>query len=271
MIIENENEYRLAILREMVNFCEREGITYSLAWGSLWGAIREGGIIPWDYDIDVMMPRPDYDRFVSLFPSDEGRYQLWCPENNLRYKNRMGIVVDTQTRCCNLNLPVYHSLSCLAVEVYPIDGLPAKGPKRERYLSLLLWAAKVNRVKMAYWSPTRSRWKNAAVAFIRRVCGVIPDQYIIERVTRGCAFAMECDAGCGFADERVQRLQIPGSCFTHTHFVEFEGVRCRIIDDYDLFLSEMYGDYMTPPPVEEIEKSRALAHECTYEFVANNK
>ena len=65
MIIENENEYRLAILREMVNFCEREGITYSLAWGSLLGAIREGGIIPWDYDIDDMMPRPDYDRFVS--------------------------------------------------------------------------------------------------------------------------------------------------------------------------------------------------------------
>lgn len=56
-VIEDQNEYRLGILREMMQFCEENGITCLLAWGSLLGAVREGGIIPWDYDIDVMMTR----------------------------------------------------------------------------------------------------------------------------------------------------------------------------------------------------------------------
>ena len=62
----------LDILKDIHSFCQKENIKYSLAYGTLIGAIRHRGFIPWDDDVDIMMPRPDYERFIRTYHSAQG-------------------------------------------------------------------------------------------------------------------------------------------------------------------------------------------------------
>ncbi|WP_081481408.1 LicD family protein [Treponema sp. JC4] len=71
-------QIQLSILDFVNFFCKENNIRYSLCGGSLIGAIRHKGYIPWDDDIDIMMPRPDYDKFIELFNSKNSRFKLLC-------------------------------------------------------------------------------------------------------------------------------------------------------------------------------------------------
>ena len=70
--------FGLEILKDVHHFCTLNGIRYSLAYGTLLGAIRHKGFIPWDDDIDIVMPRPDYEKFCKTFKSDAG-YDIFSP------------------------------------------------------------------------------------------------------------------------------------------------------------------------------------------------
>lgn len=70
--------FELDILKDVHEFCMANHINYSLAYGTLIGAIRHKGFIPWDDDIDIVMPRPDYDRFCRTYKSQAG-YEIFSP------------------------------------------------------------------------------------------------------------------------------------------------------------------------------------------------
>ena len=81
MTLEEIQQVSLEILKDVHRFCVENDIKYSLCYGTLLGAIRHNGFIPWDDDIDIMMPRPEYDRFIRLYQSEKG-YKLFAAENN---------------------------------------------------------------------------------------------------------------------------------------------------------------------------------------------
>ena len=76
----------LEILKVVDKFCKEKGLRYSIAYGTLLGAVRHKGFIPWDDDIDILMPRPDFERFVSEFGKEPGaRYRCLYNTENSRF------------------------------------------------------------------------------------------------------------------------------------------------------------------------------------------
>ena len=90
-------QLQLAIIDDIHQFCEQNGIRYSLAGGTLIGAFRHQGYIPWDDDIDIYLMRSDYERFLKEYKDKNGRFQLLCPEQTEHYFYTFAKVIDTET------------------------------------------------------------------------------------------------------------------------------------------------------------------------------
>lgn len=95
--------FELGIRKDVHEFCMANHINYSLAYGTLIGAIRHKGFIPWDDDIDIVMPRPDYDRFCRTYKSQAG-YEIFSPIQGNSYLG--------YTRVCDFkkNLGALHTV-----------------------------------------------------------------------------------------------------------------------------------------------------------------
>lgn len=262
-IIENPNMYRLEILKEVTEFCEKHEFACLLTWGSLLGAVREGGIIPWDYDIDLMMPREDYERFAKIFP-EGGRYQLWNPGSTPGFKEKLGLVVDTYTECTNLKLTRRSPLKHLSVEIYVFDALPSEEKDRETLLRRMLKLSSINRIKASYWSSDRSLLKNVVKLILRNALKPIPELWMMRRLIEKAKPETIVEYASVNSIRPYCEICVSESFFRSSKVIDFNGVKCRIPKDYHVFLSKLYGDYMTPPSAKDIEKSESLRDACSY-------
>lgn len=110
----------LSIMKELDRICREHGLTYSLAYGTALGAVRHGGFIPWDDDIDIVMPRPDYERLLSLFKNG-----LKCPYKLVSYRDGSSIyqfakLIDENTSSYETFVGRDHATG-LWVDIFPIE------------------------------------------------------------------------------------------------------------------------------------------------------
>ena len=122
MTLNDIQNVSLDILKDVHSFCESHEIKYSLGYGTLIGAIRHKGFIPWDDDIDIIMPRPDFERFCSEYHSVNG-YTFYRPEDS---KNFMPFarVCDNARTYVKTNHPWSNERTGIWIDIMPIDGLP---------------------------------------------------------------------------------------------------------------------------------------------------
>ena len=111
------------ILKEVAAFCDEHGICYGLIYGTLIGAVRHGDFIPWDDDADIMMPRPDYDRFCELWKKEkaDSPLELFLPLETPGYPYMIARVSDSRYPIIVDNEKPYGM--GLFVDIYPFDGL----------------------------------------------------------------------------------------------------------------------------------------------------
>ena len=112
----------MSMLKEIDSFCRTNGITYYLAFGTLLGAVRHQGFIPWDDDIDIMMPRKDYERFEQAFSSVKN-YRFLTKNNTENFPYPYGKVIDTRT-VKKEPLRTRYQVIGLDIDVFPIDNYP---------------------------------------------------------------------------------------------------------------------------------------------------
>ena len=119
-ILKRIQEEELKLLKEFREICEQNNLTYFALGGSLLGAVRHKGFIPWDDDIDIMMPRNDYERFKREFSSSQ--YDILSLENNADYYNNFIKVVDNQTVITDTrNRKTYKS--GIFIDIFPYDRI----------------------------------------------------------------------------------------------------------------------------------------------------
>ena len=249
---EEHKSIQLEILKYFAEFCEKNGLEYFLAYGTLIGAVRHKGFIPWDDDTDVHMPRHDYDRMVKEFNiySRETPFRLVDPYSAM---SRHSIVKIIDTRTVKIEPCVDYSDGYLGVDidVFAIDGQPDSNEEYMKYHNKLKRLYKKHAFSIMSYKEVN--WiKRIVLPLIKLLIGskkhiLIEADKIHKKYNYGDSqyVGSVCCLYTGMGD-RYRKEWFEGYTV-----VSFEGYEFRAPKDYDKCLKAIYGDYMVPPPVSE--------------------
>ena len=241
---------QLDMLKDIHSFCVSHDIKYSLAFGSLLGAIRHKGYIPWDDDIDIMMRRDEYERFITTYGND--RYKIADWSVNPDYGLPFAKVEDVRTKMNEM----VEGLTAFGVyiDVFPVDNIPDDISQRKIfYLKKKFWNVLYN-LKVIKIRSGRSIVKNAILVIGHILLRPIKRSSIaikMSRLSQTYNAIKTNDVGIVVpADSRIEEV-IPAFCFDKYATCQFEDCEVMAIADYDLYLKAAYGDYMQLPPVNK--------------------
>ena len=243
---EEHKQLELRILLYVTDFCERNHIRYSLSDGTLLGAVRHKGFIPWDDDIDICMPRPDLERFINEFDGGSD-YKVLGPEDlNARYF--FAKVFNVKTVKIEMNRENYNDLGGVDIDIFPIDGT---SNSEEEYKSIYQKITKMYYCQTLVASGLKGTWKHfLQTAYYRFFYG--NSQTIIRNAIKLCKkYEFDQSANVAFYDQFSPGWRIPAELYKDTILLDFEGYQFRAMRGYYEVLKQQYGDYMTPPPENE--------------------
>lgn len=251
--------YLLDILKAVDSFCVKEGIRYSMAYGTLLGAVRHKGFIPWDDDIDLLMPRPDYERFVSMFGKDPGsRYRCLCHKEGVkgdRFVHFFAKVEDVKTkslqgRGCDYDFG-------LNIDIFPMDGKPEDPDlQRKRERQLTHWSHRLNicgtrfdllNFHQPLFSKLEAHARGAEYWWKK-----------IDTEVRKYPYETSRLAGVVSVTYNGTREIFERNMLEEYVDLEFEGCCFKAFKRWNEWLTQEFGDYMTPPP-----EGRRKCHDLT--------
>ena len=256
--LEELKRRQIGILDAVAAFCDDQGIRYYLSGGTLLGAVRHKGYIPWDDDIDICMMREDYEKFLRVFNGSNERYKVYSIENDPRFPREYGKVLDTHTL---LYEPDERGKKlCVNIDLFVNDAAPADDRLvRQMYDRRdSLRRKKILREQSKYQKVTgfHSLWYYIRGVFRR----LVPERYYVRQLVknaRSCGDPNSEYVGdfCGYYHGQP-RVKVRRELFSDSTLLEFEGKRYKAPAGYDAWLTALYGDYMTLPP----EKDRVSHH-----------
>lgn len=244
-------QIQLEILKEFDKICRDNHIEYSLAYGTLIGAVRHGGYIPWDDDLDVMMRRKDYERILKLLKKDK----------NINVLNSSNAFFHW-TKICAPNTYVVETddfrIKNYGVwfDIFPIDHLPKEGTfKAKVYKSTYSLLKKMSQYRALAFNHNKTMKGVKRIAFIGlkvilspfkiTTFGRLLDKYAQIFNKKETGFS----GNITFSFHKTQSME--SSIFEKYQDIVFENFKARTIADYDTFLRNIYGNYMELPPVEK--------------------
>lgn len=264
----------LSLLGTAVDICERLGLTYFLVCGSALGAVKYGGFIPWDDDVDLGLPREDYEVLMREAPGmlPEGLF-LQNYKTDPAFPHLFAKLRDSNTtfvECALSHLPMNHGVY---IDIFPLDGYPSDEREQKR-----LERTKASCLKKLSCVFRRERGPRALVGYhLRRILGyhrrtaAILDKFtaaISRYPTAGSA--IWCNHGNWQGSLEYAKREQYGDGTAAT----FEGMTVRVPERYDEYLTQKYGDWRAELPPE-----RQIGHHgCTvrdlerpYTYYVKNK
>ncbi len=249
-------DIELEILKTFAEFCDSNNLNYVLAGGTLLGAIRHQGFIPWDDDIDVLMPRPDYIKFLELTKGHMDIYTVRSIETHPKLHTRpFARVVDdryiTELKTLPLYLPPW-------IDIFPMDGLPSDNQECKKYFRK---AYRYKWIIRRSWPPynwKRKKLKTFGKMILFSPLRAIGHHFFLNKLQN---FGMQMDyvsceyVGCVVAGGHGIREKVLRSSFDERIKVKFEGYDFWAPQGYDFYLQNLYGkNYLALPGL----KARAI-------------
>lgn len=254
----------LDILKAFMKICKDNGLTYYCCAGTAIGAVRHHGIIPWDDDIDVIMPRPDYDRLLDIAKTaDFGEYEIITPYDDETYplyfsklSNRNTTLIEDRQIPCVIGL---------YVDIFPLDATDddvAKAKRlKDRYTKIInrLNAVSTHNTFGEYLSLLKKKeeWGRFAIKTLAFFCRSAMRRHLIRQMDR-LSHLYDYDKAKNvqvYTGSYGHREVFPKSWLGKGKEFPFEDTTVLLPECYDEYLRHFFNDYMQFPPVEQrIEK-----------------
>lgn len=256
----------LSMYKDVYAVCKKYDLIVMLNGGSVLGAVRHQGFIPWDDDLDLMLPRKDYNKLIDVFDKELGdKYILSVPGTKMESKTLYMQIIKRGTKMVDIDDHRRQDANGIRIDIHPIDKMPDN--KYWRYLKckilnlIRICALSVTiyqsesplfrkifmydrETKLYYWTRWtiglicsvfgRNNWYNLFVRFSSSSKG---NKYV-------------CIPSCALCEKELQ----PSRVFFPPRKASFEGLDVFIPNEFDVYLTKQYGDYMKLPPVEKRQR-----------------
>lgn len=267
MTTDEIHEVDLTILEHIDTFCREHGIRYGLAYGTLLGAVRHKGFIPWDDDADVFMPRDDYNRFIREYKNS----REFCV-----FSSECGNACLTYARVCEMRRTYFKQGMLwttespgVGVDVFPYDRVPEDADEFDRMVEMCaegmnkIWNARAHaRYIPEYWRISRG---NSFVRNLKNACHVLLNAqtalFSRRQARRLCLDYVEylqklghkdsCRCGMLAFPKYKKKEAVPREWVENFTALEFCGRRFSAPAHWHQMLSNYYGDYMVVPPLDQ--------------------
>ena len=245
---------QLDILKAFHHFCVENDINYSLAYGSLLGAVRHKGFIPWDDDIDICLLRKDYQKLEVLFPKLLlGKYTFISLKRDNKWIKPYGIIYDSRT------IEIEEASNCykgvgVGIDIFPIDPVCDSEIDFSKFQNKRKILVNALNVKYLKWRKERALIKNLSMVILKVFFSPFSVHFLSQKIdSLSRSFDIEkTNYLYHSSDTAISPFKrFPKSIFDSYIDVEFEGNLMKAMRGYDTYLSNIYGDYMTPPPVSK--------------------
>ena len=253
-------QIQLDILRKVNDFCNTNKIEYTLFFGTLLGAVRHQGYIPWDDDIDIAMTRENYEKFIKSFNEDSDFYHVYDYRQDSDYCLPYAKIADTRTLLIECTTTKNIGIN---IDLFPLDFAGNTRDNAIKNISSLNFCKILFRIKLLKPGQKNSFFKKVMICLAK-----IPFFFINMRKITSYEYrkinhliknpseymALIVDPEIGAAKKSIFKREL----YEKHLQLQFEGDMFEAIADYGEWLQSVYGDYMKLPPVEKRQSPHTL-------------
>ena len=238
--------------------CREHKVRYYLMGGSMLGAVRHHGFIPWDDDVDIAIPREDYEKLYRILRQKND--PTYCVET---YENGAADYIYPYMKIYDKTTTVIENSSNtlkrgVFLDIFPIDGLGTYQEEHQKNFKRIRLAVNFLSTKTCRWSKGRKLYKNLAIVVAKLIPLFGGYQKLLKHIDTLCKkYAYDTSDQVGVLSGTYGEKEImPRNYYGTPTEYEFEGKMFFGVERYDEYLSKLYGNYMTPPP----ESKRVAPH-----------
>jgi len=259
LLMNEVKEILLDILLKFDEYCSQNGLRYYLCGGALIGAIRHEGFIPWDDDIDVIMPRPDYEKLIEL----ERKNKISDTLDLFTYKNGNSNLIFIKLG--DITTQIYNKYQvekeCISIDIFPIDGMSNEySVNKKRY----------SKMKFFHYIYSLKIWRFGYATSLSKI--------IIKSLCYPFSLMVNHELFCKKMDNFAKKYNFEQSYYVGDIIwgygekeivvkeeflpqvtVKFENYEFKTTQMYDKYLSQLYGDYMSLPPEDKRKNHELIA------------
>ena len=251
--LNNLHEILTMMLEDIKRVCDKNNIRYFISYGTLIGAVRHNGFIPWDDDLDIAILRKDYERFVKL-PSSEFKYGMFIEDcvNTEGYGHVFAkVMLPGTTNAENFTKNVKCAQN-IYIDVFPLDYTTNKriALKIQHYMCLFYARLMLLNCKYKY---TKTGVKKVVYSIGYFIASKCSKKKLYSKWLKWATKYSDtkCNVKSMAAIYRLDRELMPVELFKESKDYDFEGHKFSAVADYDKYLKIIYGNYMKLPPVEQ--------------------
>lgn len=277
--LERLKKIELEILGQFIDICQRNNLKYSLAFGSMIGCIRHKGFIPWDDDIDVIMPIEDYNRFLEIAQSELGNeYFLQYDKTDKGYRFPYAKIRKNNTCVVNpLSHKYGYSHRGIYMDIFPVKYLPRnKFIQKLQSISLTIIGHIITTFCIEIVNMGRTPMQRFAKLILFFMSKLLPYKFLLwlHDIITDIGTNENSDYLCCYCSEEMgfmEKYTFEKDIFNDLILKRFEQYDCYMPREYDKIMKHIYGDYMAIPKEKKTHQFQFVGNDITYEEYIKNK